>query len=123
LLYALQEQISEAARGAIETLKASRLKGGSKMKWGRQIDYHGSRSYGADAPAFGRFSLIAAWLANALTGKNRKRPSVTISLDGERGYSWLGGTPARSPRARPADCPFPTRPGALGHAGDSRVLP
>jgi hypothetical protein len=94
------------------------------MKWGRQIDYHGSRSYPPDAPAIGRIGLLLAWLANIVRGKLRKRARSTISLiDGEHGYSWLGVAPARSPRARSADCPFPTKPGLDSNPGDWRVLP
>jgi hypothetical protein len=101
------------------------------MKWGRHIDYHGSRSYDADGPAIGRFRLIAAWLANVARRKLRKprgheprRSSSAILLaNDERGFSWLGGTPDRNRRSGPADCPFPTNTGPSTHPGDWRVLP
>ena len=84
------------------------------MKWGRQIDYHGSRSYDADGPAVGRFGLIAAWLADVAASRlrrlrmseTRRTPSRIVLSKGKRGFSSLGAAPVRSPQPRAADRPF-----------------
>ena len=64
------------------------------MKWNRETDYHGSRSYGADAPAVTRAGLLVAWLAAILRQKLRLltgRPSCEVLVhEGERTFSVLG---------------------------------
>ncbi|HEU4695911.1 MAG TPA: hypothetical protein VFR92_02990 [Sphingomicrobium sp.] len=42
------------------------------MKWGRDYDYHGSRSYEANEPAIGRLSLMLHWVANVIRDRARK---------------------------------------------------
>jgi hypothetical protein len=78
------------------------------MKWHREVDYHGSRSYGTDRPAIGGLSLIFAWLA-AIARRRLRRfaprpsPSAVLFHDGERSFSLLGA------RRRPDPLrPFPT---------------
>jgi hypothetical protein len=81
------------------------------MKSHREIDYHGSRSYGLEQPAVGKFSLTVAWLGEIVKSKLRKLRSgstapVVLLHDGEHNFSLLG---AKAP-ARASDCPFPTKP-------------
>jgi hypothetical protein len=87
------------------------------MKWRREIDYHGSRSYNSDTVRVpGRISLTLAWLAAIVKRRLEKlavlgaRPAERSLLlgEGEHHFSLLG-TSARSPAARADDCPFPTR--------------
>lgn len=76
------------------------------MKWSRENDYRGQKSYGAEAgggrAAGGLIGAIKAVLA--VIAKPTPSP---VNLTKSRGYSTLG---TRSGLKRPADCPFPTAP-------------
>jgi len=90
------------------------------MKWHREIDYHGSRSYGSDEPGTGLFRGFLAWLA--MVGSRKARPtSSTAPIPGEHGYSWLGVTGNRVPKS--ADCPFPMKAADHYDRRDWRLLP
>jgi hypothetical protein len=94
------------------------------MTWHREIDYHGSRSYGADGPKARRFRAIAAWLAN-LTGRKSPNPGDprTRALPARPQTSLsLFGANSPAPAQRPADCPFPLKPGQFDRR-DWRLLP
>lgn len=91
------------------------------MKWRREIDYHGSRSYGSGG-APGQFTLIIAWLREIAKSRLRKLRSQTKSRTvllkgGEHKFSVLGG----EARRRAADCPFPAKAPIADR--DWRVLP
>lgn len=80
------------------------------MKARREIDYHGSRTYGSEEPPVGTFSLAIAWLGEIIKSKLRKlsvgsTPPAVLLHDGEHNFTLLG---AKAP-ARAADCPFPTK--------------
>lgn len=97
------------------------------MKWGRQTDYHGSRSYGADEP-LGQLSLLAAWIANMVRGalrKPRKIPSPPTELRAEHepAFSLFAGARARQERVRPPECPFPVKRETAPDPRDWRVYP
>jgi hypothetical protein len=92
------------------------------MKWRREIDYHGSRSYDSDTVGVsGRISLTLAWLTAIVKRRLQKlavlgaRPPERSLLlgEGEHHFSLLGATARRS-AARADDCPFPTRDEAAG---------
>jgi len=92
------------------------------MKWRRETDYHGSRSYGAQDPGVNMLSLTLAWMANIVRGKLRKlggrsMSPVVLLHDGEHNFSLLGGN-SRSD----ADCPFPIK-ADIPDRRDWRVLP
>ena len=75
------------------------------MKWRREVNYHGSRSYGSEEPRLKLSSLMIAWFAEIIKAKLRKRRP-----------------PPRSPALiAPADCPFPVRQQI--RRPDRRVLP
>jgi len=81
------------------------------MKWGRPIDYHGSRSYGPDEPERSWFGLagLVKWLKQKVRKPAPRRSSSAILLlNGERHFSLLGASNRRNAPARVADCPFPT---------------
>lgn len=90
------------------------------MKWHREIDYHGSRSYGSDERGAGQFR---AWLARLMKigGRKPRSPSSTAPLSGEHGFSLLGATGSRV--AKPADCPFPMKSADHYDRRDWRLLP
>ena len=81
------------------------------MKWGRQIDYHGSRFYGSEEGAVSQLSLMMAWFIGVLKSLRKfvRRPSSSAVLlrDGQRNFSVLGGASGER-LVRPAECPFPT---------------
>jgi hypothetical protein len=91
------------------------------MKWRREVDYHGSRSYGTDEPKAARFSAWLARLAKIGARKPRSPASSIASLSEERGFSWLGLNDSRVPK--PADCPFPMKSADSYDRRDTRVLP
>jgi hypothetical protein len=94
----------------------------------KHTDYHGSRSYEADNPPVTHLSLMATWaraifqhkMSGWLKVGARRPPSRRIVRDSKRGFSILGGE--NLPNARPADCPFPTRP-INDNPRDWRVFP
>ena len=94
------------------------------MRWHRERDYHGSRTYSAEEPSISQVSLTIAWLFAMLRGKLRKagpRPSSTVLLhDGKHSFSLLGANDHA--RRDIAECAFPTKPAAVNHC-DWRVLP
>jgi hypothetical protein len=94
------------------------------MKWRREIDYHGSRSYGADRSEVGAWSAVIAWFANISGRKTRARqtPSRGLPPATGRGFSLLGATSA-TPKHDSVDCPFRLKSGASAHGHDWRVLP
>ena len=81
------------------------------MKWGLQIDYHGSRSYESEERAVPRRSLILAWFIGMLKSLRRSvsRPSSSAVLlrNGQRNFTLLGGA-TRERLVRSSECPFPT---------------
>jgi len=92
------------------------------MKWRREVNYHGSRSYGSEEPPLKLSSVMIAWLAEIIKTKLRKRrppprPAALMLNDQGRKFSMLG----TDSRAVPADCPFPVR--AHIRKSDRRVLP
>jgi hypothetical protein len=90
------------------------------MKWRREIDYHGSRTYGTDDPTAGQFRALLAWLAK-IGGRKPRSPSSTAPVSGEHGFSLLGVTGSRTPKS--ADCPFPTKSADYYDRRDWRLLP
>lgn len=61
------------------------------MKWRRETDYHGSRSYGGHEPPVNMLSLTLAWMANIVRGKLRRvRAPVVLLHDGQHNFSLLG---------------------------------
>ena len=92
------------------------------MRWGREVDYHGSRSYGSDDGSEGLSGLKMAWLIEMVKiklGTLRRRPAAPATLlnENQRSFSLLGTSSA----TRPAECPFPPKPPIRAH--DWRVLP
>lgn len=84
------------------------------MKWRREIDYHGSRAYGADESAAWRLSLGIAALANFVGRAFRKLrrqpgPPIVLLHDGEHSFSLLGLDSTAASNGRPAACPFPVK--------------
>ena len=91
------------------------------MKWRREIDYHGSRSYGSGG-APGQFTLMIAWLGEIAKSRLRKLGSRSASravrLQGREQTLTLLKAEARR---RAADCPFPVKTPIVDR--DWRVLP
>lgn len=92
------------------------------MKWHREFDYHGSRSYGAEQPPAKALALTVAWLAAVAKRKWRKlgeRPvsSSVLLHDGQHSFSILGADSAKT-----AECPFPLKAEPADWR-DWRVLP
>jgi hypothetical protein len=82
------------------------------MKWSREKDYHGYKSYAEDpaagTAAGGILGGIIGALKAALNFVARPTPpAVTLKKAGRSGYSTLGGG---SGLHRPPECPFPTEP-------------
>lgn len=90
------------------------------MKWHREIDYHGSRSYGGDEPGQGQLGAFIAWLAK-IAGRGPRPSSSTDHLQGEHGFSLLGVNGGHVPKA--ADCPFPIKATDHYDRRDWRLLP
>ena len=93
------------------------------MKWRRETDYHGSRSYGYHEPQVNMLSLIFARMTNIVRGKLRKLSARSVSPvvllhDGEHHFSLLGA----NSRSDTADCPFPIK-AEIPDRRDWRVLP
>jgi len=91
------------------------------MKWRREVDFHGSRSY-SEPPPVKLFSLMLSWLANVATGKLRgvrggRSGSRRPRLYDEQGFSLLGAHSGRDAAERPV----PVR--AEANRRDWRVLP
>lgn len=89
------------------------------MTWRKQIDYHGSRTYGSPAAtetAPGRIEaagFYVAWakqqLRTMLTfGISPATGTPSVTTRNQRGFSLLGS--GRGARTRHADCPFPEAP-------------
>ena len=97
------------------------------MKWRREIDYHGSRAYGADEPATRRLGLALKSLMNLAGrafGKLRRQPGPPIVLlhEGEHSFSLLGVDSNAASNGRPAACPFPVKAERADHRS-YRVFP
>ena len=89
------------------------------MKWRRETDYHGSRSYGGQEPPVKMLGLTLAWVLNIVRGKLRRvRAPVVLLHDGEHNFSLLGA----DSRSGSADCPFPIK-AEIPDRRDWRVLP
>lgn len=87
------------------------------MKWSREKDYHGYRSY-SEEPRRRADGGVLAGVIGALKAALRvvarpTPPAVTLTNAGRRGYSTLG---ARSGLRRPSGCPFPTEPANVTRA-------
>ena len=82
------------------------------MKLGREVDYHGSRIYGADVPNVSRPKLLLDWLMSIATGKlgARRTKAVVTHRPPETGFTLLGVSSTRVSRRTHAD-PFPLAPG------------
>ena len=101
------------------------------MKWGRHIDYHGSRSYERDEPPLSQLGLMMAWatgvvsggLRNLLKSGARSSASKILLRDGEHRFSLLGSDGRGGSNGKAVDCPFPTRSNDPGIHCDSRVFP
>lgn len=84
------------------------------MKWARNRDYHGSRSYDMDQPVISRFSLLVAWMTNIASQKFARRSAAAIPLF-EGQFAALGADDrGAADRERPV---------TLHDRRDSRVLP
>ena len=97
------------------------------MKWRREIDYHGSRAYGAEEPALRRLSLGIAGLVNFARrafGKLGRQPEPPIVLlhDGQHSFSLLGLDSRAPSRGKAAECPFPLKAEPVDHRS-YRVFP
>jgi hypothetical protein len=109
----------------IEIRKASRLKE-IDMKWRREIDYHGSRSYAAEEPKSGVLGRVAEWLAS-IAGRNEPKPVIRpksanrLRVRTQQGFSVLGNSSVTL--RKPAECPFPIAPGTTIDRRDFRLLP
>jgi hypothetical protein len=93
------------------------------MKWRRELDYHGSRSYVGNEPPVNMLGLTFAWMANIVRGKLRKLGTRSVSPvvllhDGQHSFSLLGA----NSRSDAADCPFPIK-AEIPDRRDWRVLP
>lgn len=92
----------------------------------RKIDYHGSRSYGADEAKTRRLTAFIEWvasLARPKAGKPGDRSKAgPLARRDTHGFSLLGAS-SRPPARRAADCPFPLKSGDAPYAPDWRVLP
>ena len=97
------------------------------MKWGRDIDYHGSRSYGDDQTKARWLKRVIAWMANGgrrksvETGPGAKSSEVLLR-DRHLG-ALLIGNGNRAPLRRPVDCPFPIKSNVHVDRNDWRLLP
>ena len=93
------------------------------MKWRRETDYHGSRSYGAAEARVNMLSLTLAWLINIVKTKLRRLGARSVSPvvllhDGQHSFSLLGA----NSRSDAGDCPFPIK-AEIPDLRDWRVLP
>jgi hypothetical protein len=91
------------------------------MTWRRQIDYHGSRTYGSAVATETAASRIK-WIASLYLAWARQRfqtmlrsalpPIDTPSrmTGNQRGFSLLGSNARDGARPRHDDCPFPLGP-------------
>ena len=96
------------------------------MKWRREIDYHGMRSYSADEPRSGVLGRMAAWLASIAGRKEPKpvvlpKPANGFRVPKQHGFSVLGD--GRATLRKPPECPFPIAPGTTIDRRDFRLLP
>lgn len=97
------------------------------MKWRREIDYHGSRSYSADRSDAGPWGAVMAWLSNIAGRKASKRDlrqksSTALPPGTHRGFSLIA-TRSPAPKHDSVDCPFPLKSGVSPHGHDWRILP
>ena len=96
------------------------------MTWNRGTDYHGSRSYGVDAPGPGRFTRIVKRLTRYFSAETHPKPEALktassqaiLRPNGERHFSLLGAD--RRSLGTADDCPFPL---AANDTRNWRVLP
>ena len=101
------------------------------MRFLRETDYHGSKSYEADEPPIGRARLIAASLAIAarrifrdlLNALAPSSSSTVLLRNSERTFSLLGSDTSNRPDRSAEDSPFPLDTGIARDARDWRVLP
>jgi hypothetical protein len=89
------------------------------MKWTREKDYRGYRTYGDESAPRASGGVIARLLAGikaALKASIRPTPSTVLLSEGKRrGFSTLG---THSGLRRPEDCPFPTEPAKVTPANN-----
>jgi hypothetical protein len=103
--------------------------GDRTMKWGRDHDYHGSRTYEASEPPIGRFSLMLHWIANVVRRRARKiagrssPPAFELFHFSLLGDDNRGGPRSATLPSRPPAANLPGRPAANLNARDWRVLP
>ena len=87
------------------------------MKWSRERDYHGYKSYAEDTrPRRADGGMLAGLFGalKAILGVIAKPTPSPVNLNkGGRGYSTLG---SRSDPDRAAGCPFPTAPANANQA-------
>ncbi|HKX91984.1 MAG TPA: hypothetical protein VJM15_06115 [Sphingomicrobium sp.] len=80
------------------------------MKWHREIDYHGSRTYEPAGPGSGWAARLVARLAAFFRGGTGESagasPPSLLTGDGERTFSVLGKS--NGAQRRHTECPFPT---------------
>ena len=93
--------------------------GDRTMKWTREKDYRGYRTYGDESPSRAGGGVVARLLARIKAGlKASIRPTASTVLvsKGERqGFSTLG---TQSGLSRPEDCPFPSAPAKVTPANN-----
>jgi hypothetical protein len=96
------------------------------MRWGREIDYHGSRGYDAGEPKVRLLSAVFAWRAKAARRKSRRHttpePSTVTIHDAWREIGLVGSKTGK-PLRRPGDCPFPVKTDPSLDRHDWRLLP
>lgn len=85
------------------------------MRLGRQMDYHGSRSYAADLPSAATGSWagrLAAWTKQKLefllrSGADQASETIWLVHGDDRHFSLLGAEYDRRPRRGARPSPFP----------------
>ena len=91
------------------------------MKFGRDFDYHGSRSYSPEAGTsfldgiIDHVCLLVAWSRQQLetmlrSGIGRSPETMSLIHGNERHFSLLGAIADQRKPRRVADCPFPEGP-------------
>ena len=97
------------------------------MRWYPEIDYHGSRTYGAEPPPASGFSRLIARLVDLAKRGWRKAapktaPATMLLRDGQHRFSLLGVDSGAVPVRKAAECPFPIKADRVDHH-DSSVFP
>lgn len=97
------------------------------MRWYSEIDYHGSRSYGAEPlPESGFGRHIARLVDVAKRAWRKAAPKTTTATmllrDGQHRFSLLGVDSGAVPASKAAECPFPTKGDPVDNH-DCRVFP